>query len=830
MRPAASPAFRAKRAFRRATAPKLRSRSSNVCAADIMSITTRDASTNLWRTALVVLFSVLLLALGLAAWFIRAPLPRLDGTVTVTGLSAPVSIRRDDRGIAHIEAQTVDDALFAEGFACAQDRLWQMDTLRRQAEGRLSEFAGPGALDVDRYMRTLGLTHAAQVDVDALDAPTRAAFEAYASGVNAAAASHPLPIEFKLLGYGWEPWTPLDTYAIAKLMAQRLDDQWYYIDVKAALVDKFGVQTADALVDMQIPKLEHHIPGYDGRVNSTAPYAADGRVNSTAPYDLALGQDPTGHERGTGSNNWMVSGARTSTRKPVLSNDTHLGRTLPSTWWTVEVRGGALHVGGFTLPGLPGIILGHNERIAFGVTSAEEAVEDLYIERFRSATSDEYLANGKWLEAQHRIERIGVKGQPDVVLDVLVTRHGPVIQRDGTRGLALAWTILRAKGTARSLLDIDTAANYQQFRAALAQLEGPVLNFGYADTAGHIGYQAAGMVPLRARGDGSVPVEGQDDRYAWIGDVPFDKLPHALDPRVGFIVTANNELVAPSYRPQLSTYFEPPFRADRITHDLAPMRDATPQLVGAVQADIFDYPHWRLAQATARLLASSTDPDTIALAGQLRTWNGMMDVPSRVPTFIVLEEAWLARDLLEPRLGSVLFAQYDKHYWKIVPLLRALDGDTRLSKLGITRASVEAAIVNAAREAASRGGSGAARDLAALQPWGVRNAAIYRHPLSVKWFLGFLSLPPVPQPGSGFAPYAAKPDHGPSQRLVVDLSDFDQSSMLLTLGESGVYSDPHYDDQLDDYTHVGWAPVPFTQAAVVAATQHTLVLTPRTGR
>ena len=799
-----------------------------------MSITTRDARANLWRVALVVLFILVLLGVALAAWFIRDPLPRLDGTVTVAGLSAPVSIRRDDRGIPHIEAQTLDDALFAEGFACAQDRLWQMDTLRRQAEGRLSEFAGPGALDVDRYMRTLGLTRAAQVDVAALDAPTRAAFEAYAAGVNAAAASHPLPIEFKLLGYGWEPWTPLDTYAIAKLMAQRLDDQWYYIDVKAALVDKFGVQTADALVDMQIPKLEHHIPGYDGRMNSTAPYAAGGRVNSTAPYvpyGLALGDDPTGHERGTGSNNWMVSGSRTSTHKPVLSNDTHLGRTLPSTWWTVELRGGTLHVGGFTLPGLPGIILGHNEHIAFGVTSAEEAVEDLYIERFRSPDSDEYLANGKWLVAQHRIERIGVKGQPDVVLDVLVTRHGPVIRRDGARGFALAWTILRGKGQARSLLDLDTAANYQQFRTALSQLEGPVLNFGYADVAGHIGYQDAGTVPLRARGDGSVPVEGQDDRYAWLGDVPFDKLPHALDPRLGFIVTANNELVAPSYRPQLSTYFEPPFRADRITRDLTPMHGATPQLVGAVQADIFDYPRLRLAQSTARLLATSSDPDMVALSGQLKAWDGMMDAPSRIPTFIVLEEDWLARDLLEPRLGPELFAKYDEHYWKIVPLLRALDGDMRLSKIGITRASVQAAIVNAAREAASREGSGATRSVAALQPWGVHNAAIYRHPLSVKWFLGFLSLPPVPQPGSGFAPYAAKPDHGPSQRLVVDLSDFDQSSMLLTLGESGVYSDPHYDDQLRDYTDVGWAPVPFSQAAVLAATQHTLVLTPgSTGR
>jgi penicillin amidase len=791
-----------------------------------MSTTIRSERSALIRTVLVVLFALVLIVIALLAWFIRAPIPKIDGTTLVTGLQAPVTIRRDDRGTPHIEAQNVDDALYAEGFACAQDRLWQMDTLRRQAEGRLSEFAGPGALDVDRYMRTLGLAHAAEADVRALDPRSRAALEAYAAGVNAAADSHPLPIEFKLLQYGWEPWRPLDTLAIVKLMAQRLDDQWYYMDVKAALVAKFGPRIADALVDMQIPRLEHHIPGYD-RVAGLLPRASlavtpELRSGST----LFAFADPTAHERGTGSNNWTVSGMRTSTRKPVLSNDTHLGRTLPSTWWIADIHGGALHAAGFTLPGLPGIVLGHNERIAFGVTSAEEAVEDLYIERFRSNTSDEYLVNGVWRRAEHRMERIGVKGQPDEILDVLVTRHGPIVRREGSRGLALAWTSLRGGGNSQSLLGLDLAANFQQFRAALSHQVGPVLNFAYADVDGHIGYQDTGAVPLRASGDGSVPVEGQDDRYEWRGNVPFDKLPHALDPPSGFIVTANNELVAPAYRPQLSTYFEPPFRADRIARRLSADNGASPAAIGSIQADVFDYPRWRLAQTTARVLGASADPQLRALAPQLAAWNGMMDASSRIPTFLVLEDEALAQDVLAPLLGSGLFANYDEHYWRIVPLLRVLDGDKRLSTIGITRTGVEGAIVRAARIAARNVGTSSINRSWGLERWGVRNAAIYHHPLSVKWFLGFLSLPPVPQPGSGFAVYAAKPDHGPSMRLVVDLSDFDRTSMLLTLGESGVYSDPHYDDQLDDYTDVRMVAVPFTPAAVLAATQHTLVLKP----
>jgi penicillin amidase len=796
-----------------------------------MSTTIRSERSALIRTVLVVLFALVLIAIALLAWFVRAPIPKIDGTTLVAGLQAPVTIRRDDRGTPHIEAQNEDDAFFAEGFACAQDRLWQMDTLRRQAEGRLSEFAGPGALDIDRYMRTLGLAHAAETDVRALDPRSRAALEAYAAGVNAAADSHPLPIEFKLLQYGWDPWRPVDTLAIVNLMAQRLDDQWYYMDVKAALVAKFGPQVADALVDMQIRRLEHHIPGYD-RVaglpqRATLADTPELSSDATSWNSLFAFADPTAHERGTGSNNWTVSGTRTSTRKPVLSNDTHLGRTLPSTWWIADMHSGALHAAGFTLPGLPGIVLGHNERIAFGVTSAEEAVEDLYIERFRTSTSDEYLVNGAWRKAEHRMERIGVKGQPDVVLDVLVTRHGPIVRREGTRGLALAWTILRGVGSSQSLLGLDLAANFQQFRAALSHQVGPVLNFAYADVDGHIGYQDTGAVPLRARGDGSVPVEGQDDRYEWRGNVPFDKLPHALDPPSGFIVTANNELVTPAYRPQLSTYFEPPFRVDRIARRLAAANGASPAAIGSIQADVFDYPRWRLAQTTARVLAASADPQLRALAPQLGAWNGMMDASSRTPTFVVLEDEALAQDVLASRLGSGLFANYDAHYWRIVPLLRVLDGDKRLSTIGITRAAVEGAIVRAARIAARKVGTSSIKGSWGLERWGVRNAAIYRHPLSVKWFLGFLSLPPVAQPGSGFAVYAAKPDHGPSMRLVVDLSDFDRTSMLLTLGESGVYSDSHYDDQLDDYTDVRMVAVPFTPAAVLASTQHTLVLKPQ---
>jgi penicillin G amidase len=797
-----------------------------------MWTTTRNPLPVVTRTILAIVFGVFLIALLYAAWYVRAAIPRVDGRFEAPGLGAVAYIRRDDRGTPHIEAQTLHDVLYAEGFACAQDRLWQMDTMRRQAEGRLSELAGPVTLDDDRYMRKLGLGAAAEADVRALDPQTRAALEAYAAGVNAEAESHWLPIEFRLIVYDWEPWTPKDTIAIAKLMAQHLDDQWYYLDVRSQLNDKVGTEAAGALTDMQVRAFETHIPGYDQTRVGTRPsiaFSQRARSKNAQPQLGALLQgipDWPRHENDTGSNNWAVTGARTSTHRPVLSNDTHLDTALPNTWWIAHLHGGGLDVAGFTLPGIPGIVLGHNEHIAFGVTSTNEAVQDLYVEHFRSPASDEYLANGKWLRAQHRIERIRVKGQSDEALDVLVTRHGPVIRRDGTRGVALAWTILQRRDDGRALLAWDRAQNYQQIRAALSHLVGPVLNFVYADTAGHIGYQAAGVVPLRANGDGSLPVEGQDDRFAWRGLVPYDALPHAFDPPKGYITTANGELVPPSFRPILSTYFAPPFRTFRIAARLEQARGATPAQIGAIQGDTLDVPRLQLARATARALASSSDPAMTRIAAQLGSWDGMMNADSHAATFVMTEEAHVLKDLLEPRLGTPLYQKYLANYSPAVALFRVFGGDRRMRAIGITRESLLAELPRAASETAKELRADGSRGLDADPAWGVRNAAVYRHPLSAKWVLGFLSIPPISQPGSGLAVYAGKPYHGPSQRLVVDLSDLDNTTMLLPLGESGVYSDPHYDDQVDDFVHIRMDPMPFTQSAVLGATRHTLVLEP----
>lgn len=757
-----------------------------------------------------------------AAWFVRAPLPKINGTIDAPGLTAAVEIRRDSRGIPHIVASTANDAFYGQGFACAQDRLWQMDLLRREAEGKLSEVLGPATTSVDEYFRTLGLGVVAQKAVASAKPDERAMLEAFAAGVNAATAKHQLPLEFRILAYSPEQWTPADSIAVGLLITRDQDDNWKQIVLRSDLAAKLGSRVAYALTDDQVVPLEEYVPGYAPAAPSHKPQRV-ARGSPVVAWSNAPGVDPPSSSDHQGSNNWSVAASRTTTGKPVLSNDTHLDHTLPSTWWLSQVEGGGFDVEGFTLPGVPGVIIGHNRFIAWGVTSAAEDVEDIFVERFASKTSDHYRANGRWVAAEHRKERIAVKGHPDVVLDVLTTRHGPVVKRSGTTGLALAWTVLRDGQSLRAVTDFDRATDWAQFRAALSEFVGPTLNFAYADVDGHIGYQDAGRVPQRRAGDGSMPVEGEDDRFAWVGEVPFDALPHALDPPRGFLASANNAPVPPAFTPSLSRDYLSPYRVHEIVKRLSVAGRRTPREIGSIQSDSFDYPRSRLAAVAAPLLAASPSRSDRDLAALIQRWNGNASTDAVVPTFLAALDGALLDRLLHPKIGADLTKRYAGEHHLLTPIVRALDGDESLRSIGITRATVLAAIVPASHEAQTRLGYPAH----ALAAWGEANAARYEHPLaSAGWPLTLLSAPTIPQPGDPFTVFQSKPDFGPSMRFVADLRDWDDSSMLLTLGESGVWTDSHYADMERDWVDVAWSPTPFSDSAVQKATQDLLRLEP----
>lgn len=792
-----------------------------------MAFSLRKGRAAVLKAVALVLIIILAILVAVIAWVIRSPLPKINGSISVNGIAAPVTIRRDDRGIPHIEASSESDLFFGQGFACAQDRLWQMDLLRRTAEGKLSEIVGPAALDVDRYMRTLGLGVAAQRDATSLAGQALRDARAYAAGVNAAASTHPVPIEFRLLGYRPQPWTPTDSIAIIKLMAQRLDDQWDLVELRALLGQKVGDAAAGDLMDAQIPRLEHFI---NSRTSGPKPSARAGLPLSHDALALAAGSldNPLPPDPQSGSNNWAVSGQRVSTGKPVLSNDTHLEHAVPSTYWLVQLKGGGVDVEGFIIPGIPFIALGHNERIAFGVTSGDVAVQDIYVEKFQAPTSDEYLANGRWIRAAHRIEHIPIKGGKQELLDVLVTRHGPLVKRHGATGYALAWTILRGGDEIDLLRSLDLASNWAQFENALAHVVGPMFNWAYADVDGNIGYHLAGKVPNRTHGDGSLPVEGQDDRYQWHGYLAFDELPHDFNPGRGFVATANNQLAPRSTQIGSSPFFDSPYRVDRIYQRLEAGGRLSAEAIGAIQLDDIDTARVKLAEATAQALQTSPDARLRRIAVDLAAWNGAVSVDSPLPTFLQALEGTLTDQLLVPKLGRALTDRYRKSYNPVVVFDRVLSGNTALRSIGITRGSLLAALPSASVRAADAVGATETEGLKSGKAWGADNRAVFDHPLGRQWPINaLLNIRPFAQAGNGLTVYAAKPEHGPASRLVADLSNWDRSSMVLTLGESGQFNDKHYQDQVEAFSAVRWVPLPFSDAAVSAATKDTLVLNPK---
>ncbi len=775
----------------------------------------------------VVLGLVVILALLIAfiAWIVRSPLPKIDGSISVSGIATPVTIRRDGRGIPHIEASSEADLFFGEGFACGQDRLWQMDLLRRTAEGKLSEIVGPAALGIDRYMRTLGLATSAQHDATMLGGQALKDATAYAAGVNLAETHH-LPLEFRLLGYRPQPWTPTDSIAIIKLMAQRVDDLWDRVELRALVQRKIGVVAANALLDAQVPGLEHFIQPDERRGSDQRSAAIASDLSALAADGFESNPFPPDHQ--SGSNNWTVAGRLVSTGKPVLSNDTHLEHSVPSTYWLVHLNGAGIDVEGFIIPGIPFVALGHNQRIAFGVTSGDVAVQDVFVEKFRSATSDEYLANGRWVKASHRRESIAVKGGALQVLDVLVTRHGPIVKRDGASAYALAWTILRGGDELDLLRDLDRAANWKQFEGGLSHVVGPIFNWVYADVDGNIGYHLAGKVPHRLAGDGSLPVEGQDSRYDWHGYLPFDQLPHAFNPSRGFIATANNQLAPANTPVGSSPFYDSPYRVDRIYKRLSIGGHMTPEEIGAIQLDNIDTARSTLAHMAVQALQGNSDARMSRIAAELAQWKGERHGRLAGAHFPHRTRALVDRST--PRTKTRIDADRTlpkglrrrcrlrtRHEGR--PVARLHRPNPRDAARGTTE-RVCARSRCARYDRRSRScvyrclGKQERRDLRS-SPWSPM-AAERACSTSERFLRRGTASPCTPQNQNTVL----------HRRLIDDVSNWDNSSMLLTLGESGQFNNKHYQDEVDDFSAARWVPLAFSDAAVKAATKDTLILIP----
>ena len=614
-------------------------------------------------------FIVILLAAGAVAYayFIaRSALPQLDGNLPVKGLSASVKVTRDSHGVPAIEAASLEDLFFAQAYVTAQDRLWQMDIMRRFAAGELSEILGEDTLKIDREQRILGLRAVAKKSLAMASPRDRLYFDAYARGVNAFIEAHAnrLPLEFRILKYRPKPWQAEDSIVIANQMVKDLNFYTFGDTLaREKILAKLGPDlTADLYVNSSwhdrpptVMRADINDQDKQGDSDDDDDEDDDGPDNSVTQHkgatEIWAQHAP---EAMNGSNDWVVSGAHTVTGKPLLSNDMHLGHQMPNLWYEAHLKSGNLDVAGVTLPGMPYVIVGHNQRIAWGFTNVGPTVADAFVENFNAQGA--YQTPQGWQQPEHREEVIHVKGKPqvDVTVDVKITRHGPIVTElipGETRQIALRWTLY--DGLHMPFFDVDSAQNWEDFRKAFSQLDAPGQNVVYADVDGNIGYHTTGRVPIRASGDGSLPVSGADDAHEWTGYIPFDKLPSIYNPASGVIATANGRITPDNYPNSISAEWEAPWRTARIYHVLESGRKFAPADMLALENDVHSENDLFAAERFVYAVDHASKPSARAkqAADLMRSWDGRMLASSTAATIAVRSARELTRLLLEPKLG-----------------------------------------------------------------------------------------------------------------------------------------------------------------------------------
>ena len=808
-------------------------------------------------------FAILVIAGGAVIWwFVYRPLPQLSGTIGVPGLQKQVLVERDRWGVPHIRANSLEDLAEAQGFVMAQDRLWQMDLLRRVARGQLSEILGPATLDIDKQFRTFGFGRAAERDISQMEPASRAVMEAYARGVNRFIEQHrsQLPLEFSLLKYKPQPWQASDSLVIAGYMYQTLTDTWEEELDRSKVTERVGWERARELFSPDAA-MDHFVVGDpnvadDGSQRSRADPddeddddddmepdtvlkagglgSGDAATPETFP-DLTSAlahsirgflEDTRGEIRhGLGSNNWVVSGDHTATRKPLLANDTHLELSIPPIWYEIHLTAPGWNVKGFTLPGAPLVVIGHNDKIAWGFTNNGADVEDLYVEKFNPAAPDEYRVKNAWIKAQVFDEVIHVKGQADEHLHLVVTRHGPVVRREGDKAYALRWTATEPGGLGNTYTWLGKAQNWEEFRSIMKHVWGPGQNTVYADVEGNIGYVMAARVPIRKKGHGEVPVPGDVDDYEWTGYIPFDQLPQALNPDSGLIVTANARVTGPNYKPYLTDHWEEPYRTARIYDLLHDKHDLRPTDMLKVQADTYSYPHVFLADQllAAAKISQPKDERTKKLLNGLKDWNGIADADSAEVSFLAATRRTALALILEPYLGE----QTNLYQWRSTAFLQKILTDRPDKWLPKAFKNYDDLLMAAADRAVAKLAEESKSSRIADWPWRRFNSLDMLHPIGREGLLKkLLSIADKPQSGTGYSVRAATKHHGPAMRFVANLGNWDESILLIPAGQSGQPGSSHYSDQFS-YWYEG-KPIfqPFSDGAEANARKHTLTLIP----
>ncbi|HEU4760204.1 MAG TPA: penicillin acylase family protein, partial [Dehalococcoidia bacterium] len=752
----------------------------------------------------------------------------------VPGLRGRVEIIRDRWGVPHIYADNLRDLFFGNGYAQAQDRLWQMEFNRRLASGRLSEVLGPGALEVDRLMRRIGFRRAAERDWSEAEADERAVTEAFAAGVNACIEGGALPIEFTVLRFRPEPWSPVDTLAFGRFMSWTLVGYWDTEIVRSWTIERFGAEV--------MAELEPRYPVGGPVIVPPGTEAKGAGPDMSDDYRAAA--EAIGVAPGAMSNNWAVDGHKSATGKPLLANDPHLPLTMPSIWWEVHLDSPEVKAAGAGLPGVAGVIIGHNDRIAWGITAAMTDGDDLFVERVNPDNPSQYEYKGEWADGDVVREEIKVRGRSrPVVEEVLLTRHGPVISpavKGETRTLSLRTTGLEPWRQMRALLMLMGARNWDEFREATAMWPAPPQNFAYADVEGNIGYQLAGLVPIRAKGYGVVPVPGWTDEYEWTGFIPADELPFAYNPPGHWVASANNKIVDDDYPYFLSATWADSPRQRRIIELLEAKEKLSADDFKAMQGDQASIPARELVPLM--LAVEPRDEWGRRALTFLRAWDQVVSADSVGACVFELFFTHIVRRAVEEKLGSWADFFMGKGIHPSRPNgLFFVDAASWLSEKMRERPdwfegkpwrqAMEEALADAVAELRKLLGDDVSR-----WQWGRLHTQSFRHPLGgVKALSRVFNRGPVPMGGdantvwqSSYAPYRGYEVNSftASWRQIIDLADFNRSQAVIPTGQSGHPGSRHYSDMVGMWQRVEYHPMPWDREEVEKHARGRLELSP----
>jgi penicillin amidase len=747
-----------------------------------------------------------------------------------------VEVFRDRWGVPHIYAGSVKDAMFAQGYVHAQDRLWHMELARRAASGSLAEVFGPVALDADRLLRRVGLRRAAEAEFAQLAEEMRENVEAYAAGVNAFIEGNRnrLPPEFLILRFRPQPWTPVDGLTIGKFVGWTLSGNWDTEIVRSWIVERLGPEEA--------ARME---PGYPVGAPLIVPPGAECRgLGAPLLEELRKVQELVG-AGGGGSNNWVVDGHKSVTGKPLLANDPHLPLQMPSIWYEVHLNGGGANVIGASIPGVPGVIIGHNDRIAWGVTNTMTDGDDLFVEQINPDDPRQYAYGGKWVDGDLVREEIRVRGRREpVVEEVLVTRHGPIIGPSipgERRALALRTVVAEPGQHAQSILLLNSAGNWEEFREALRLWPAPAQNFVYADVDGNIGYQMAGLVPLRAKGQGLVPSPGWTGEYEWKGFVPFDELPSVLNPPTHYVATANNKIVDDDYAYFLGAEYLDGYRIQRIVELLEAREKHSLEDFRSIQGDIYSIPGRELAQHLLGL--QPADQDARRALNFLRVWDCQLSPDSVAATIVEAFFLQMLRNTVAVKLGPLTDYFVGKEVHPAVPdsfylqrsaswllgLMKEAPADWFAGRSWpeVMKQSLEEAVAALRRQLGE--------DMSRWT-WGRVHYAPFEHVLGrVRALQPLFNRGPVPVGGDmntvaqasyvGSRPFVVH-SYTASYRQIIDLSDLNRSVAILPGGQSGHPASRHYGDMIDAWRRVEYHPMLFDRGEIERQAEGKLTLMP----